>query len=553
MNRGARLLKRISTFLQSLRVRAAALLLSTVALAIISAGIVISGVQRADFYIERAALSQKQLEQLFLLSGRVSDYVLAAIDAAGNPREGRPRLASALAQANAVLDLVDASIEAQVALLTDPDERSKEATESLGVARMRAMLGTLDRQIYNLMETASGPEAEERARGFVAAFGISFTPLLSHAIEDERQEAQQARIAMAGLKGELTAIASGIIAAAALVALFLYLLLVRPLARRITETSAGAASLAAGALDTRLTLKGHDELTLLMAKFNRMASAFERRQTALQRQQAALQETIAARTAELRAANERLNAIDRNRRRFFTDISHELRTPLTVIRGEAEMTLRASGKSLPEDVRQSLETIEARSVRLNRRIDDMLRVARSERGELALRLSMLDLSGVAREALEDIAPLARQKQIDLVNAPEGEPLPCLGDRDWLRQVIGGLIANAVKYSPDRHRVVVGAYREAGQAVIEISDEGCGISDEDLPLVFDRFTRGATAEVTAEPGHGVGLAMAKWVIGEHGGNIRLESPGRLWKTKGSTRRGLTALVSLQLAEQMADRV
>lgn len=549
----ARFMKRIRGLVLSLRVRAAILLIVTVALMGVSAGLVVSGIQRADYFIERANQSQKQLELLILLSGRVSDYAIASIDAAANPMEGRPRLASALAQATAVLDLIDASIETQVNLLADPDEKSREATEGLGVARMRALLQTLDRQIYGLIETQSGPEAEERARGFIAAFGIGFTPLLSHAIEDERSEAQEAREAMGQLKHRMTLMAGGLLSAGVLFALVLYGWLVRPFAKRIAETSSGAGALASGALDTRLTLKGHDELTLLMAKFNRMAAAFARRQAALHRQQAHLQETIDARTAELRAANDRLNAIDRNRRRFFMDISHELRTPLTVIRGEAEMTLRASSKKLPEDVRKSLETIQARSVRLNRRIDDMLRVARSERGELALRLSTIDLADVVREALDDVAPIARQKQIELITRGEGNGLPCLGDPDWLRQVIGGLVVNAVKYSPEKHRVVAGSFRENGEAVIEISDEGCGIDDDELPYVFDRFRRGEGTAVTSEPGHGVGLAVAKWVIGEHGGNIRLESPGRLWKNKSTTRRGLTVLVSLQLAEQLTDRV
>src|SRR5690606_10865873 len=266
------------------------------------------------------------------------------------------------------------------------------------------------RQVFGILERRdflTTAEAKESVEGYVSAFGISFMPLLSHAIEVERAEAQSARDAMAQLRTRMNLIARAIVALSAIFVLVLYFGLLKPLVRRIQETTSGASAIAEGALDTRLSLKGHDELTLLMAKFNRMAASFSRRQAALHRQQAQLQETIDMRTAELRAANERLNAIDQNSRRFFMDSSHELPTPLTVIRGEAEMTLRASGSTLPDDVRRSLETIQNRAIRLNRRIDDMLRVARSESGELALRLATVDLSEVLKEALEDVAPIAR--------------------------------------------------------------------------------------------------------------------------------------------------
>lgn len=548
-------MKRIWAFLQSLRVRGIALLLGTLAMAVVCAGVLYYGIRQADYYLERANQSQRQLELLILLSGRVSDYALAAVDAVSTPAGGRGRLASVSGQVNAVFDLVDGSIEAQVALLQDNDEKNAEATEGLGVARMRAMFQALERQIYTLLETIpqGGAAAEQQAKGYLSAFGITFTPLLSQAIEGERQEAHAASAAMADLKDLMSAVAMVIVLAGALFVLVLYLGLLRPLTKRLQETSVGAGAIARGALDTRLPLKGHDELTLLMAKFNRMAASFSRRQAALHKQQAHLQETIDARTAELREANARLNAIDQNRRRFFMDISHELRTPLTVIRGEAEMTLRANGRDLPDDVRQSLETIQTRSIRLNRRIEDMLRVARSERGELALRLATIDLSGVLNEALDDIGPIARQKQIDIVSGRANQALHCLGDKDWLRQVVSGLVVNAIKYSPARHRVVAQTFADDGHAVIEISDEGCGISDDELPFVFDRFRRGEAAESSPEHGYGVGLAIAKWIIGEHGGNIRLESPGRLWKNKRSTKRGLTVLVSLQLNETAADSI
>jgi signal transduction histidine kinase len=283
-----------------------------------------------------------------------------------------------------------------------------------------------------------------------------------------------------------------------------------------------------------------------MARFNRMAESFARRQAKLTEAQSHLQETIAARTAELRAANERLNAIDQNRRRFFTDISHELRTPLTVIRGEAEMTLRHAGAVMPDTTRRSLETIANRAIRLNRRVDDMLRVARSETGRIELVLDDVDLGQIFMAAIDDVLPLAGQKNIK-ITAPEGGPVLCSGDKDWLRQILGGVLANSIKYSERDTAIVTACWQREGEVIAEISDEGSGLDDAELASVFERFERGSSSLSTGQPGHGVGLALAKWVIAEHGGSIRLESPGRLHKNNGAKRRGLTVLVSLMAAK------
>lgn len=537
--------RRLGVFLRSLRFKTLALLGGSALMAGITCFALIDGIRKADYYMERISDSQNQLELLILLSGRVGDYAIAVTELSRSSEEGRTRMASATGQVNAVLDRLDRAIEEQVALLDTDEEKNAEATESLTVARMRAMFQNLDRQIYSVLESKQDQaNIEANIKRVMDVFGLGFSPMLAQAIEDERHEVANTRRAMQALKNRLTSIATAVLFGALLLAALLYFGPVLSILSRSDEIVRGARAISSGRLDTRLKLRGHDEFTMLMASFNRMAANLSRRENKLLIAQQHLQETVDAKTAELREANRRLEEIDRNRRRFFADVSHELRTPLTVILGEAEVTLRQSGDKLPTPLRKSVETIQARARRLNRRIEDLLRVARSESGRIELNLTRLEIGAMLSEACEDIAPLARQRKmtIDLDTGP-GD-LYVNGDRDWLRQVFAGLIANGVKYSSPGELIAVKAQPRGKTVVIEISDRGCGIAKEEMAHIFDRFFRGKNQPATQETSHGVGLALAKWVIEEHKGKIELESPSRLYNsTTPEGRAGLTVMVTL----------
>jgi two-component system OmpR family sensor kinase len=374
-------------------------------------------------------------------------------------------------------------------------------------------------------------------------FGMGFSPILSRAVENERREAQNAWGAMAALKGGLLTVTAALAGGTVLLALLLYFGPVRSVLRRLQQTVEGAEAIASGHLDTRIAATGRDELGALVTSFNRMAENLGERERKLIAAQLDLQRTIDARTSDLRAANGRLEEIDRNRRRFFADVSHELRTPLTVILGEAELMLRQPGK-LPEDFRAGIETVQNRARRLNRRVDDMLRVARSESGRLELRLTDAEAGAIAADAVEDTIALAKRSGIEVKLERGPGNLFVHGDRDWLRQVCSGLITNAIRYSGGPGFIEVKARGEPGAAVLEVSDQGQGIPEEEQRAVFDRFVKGRTAKARAEIGHGVGLALAKWIIDEHSGRIELMSPGRL--ADGNGRPGTTVLVRLNLS-------
>jgi two-component system OmpR family sensor kinase len=537
-----------AVLLRSLRSKILLVLVGAALIAAASGAVLTVGITQADRLSDRAHLSQNQLELLLLLAGRVSDFGLVATEAARLP-QSRAMIASAGTEVSAVFDLIEASIEKQVSVLAG-DERNAEAAEGLSVARMRAMFQSISRQIGEAAERISTPDDRVmETRRLMDVFGLGFAPILSQAVETERREAQKAWGDMTALKHRLLIVAGVLAAGALLLALLLYLGPVRSVLTRLRQTVEGAEAIAAGRLDTRLPSGGGDELAGLMSGFNRMAETLGEREARILAAQRDLQRVIDERTAELREANRRLEEIDSNRRRFFADVSHELRTPLTVILGEAELLLRRGDPS-PELCRASMETIQNRARRLNRRIDDMLRVARSESGRLELRLSETEAGQIAADAVEDTLALAKHGGIEVRLERGPGDLYVHGDRDWLRQVCGGLISNAIKFSSPPGPIEVLARRENGAAVLEVSDRGRGIDEGDRRRVFDRFFRGENRAGQADTGHGVGLALANWIIDEHKGKIELQSPGRLYQGYGAP--GTTVILRLNLAEDDNDR-
>ena len=184
-----------------------------------------------------------------------------------------------------------------------------------------------------------------------------------------------------------------------------------------------------------------------------------------------------------------------------------------MILGEAELGMGQADATL----RTSFATIHGRALRLFRRIEDLLRIARSESGQLELARDPVELGGTVRAALADTAPLlARAGVTARTDVPA---MTVTGDAEWLRQVFAGLFENAAKYAGRGASVAVTGRAEAGMAVVEVVDTGPGLPPGRLGAIFDRFSRGGGPA----PGFGVGLALARWVVEAHGGSLGAESP------------------------------
>jgi signal transduction histidine kinase len=526
----------------SLRARMALLLAVAVLITAASVALLVGTLGAANDQVERLVGAQKRLELLSALSGRIGDYALVSLQAAQEAAPDGTMHAGRLAAASRARDAFlrfEQVLGADVARIRDEEQGTLMAARSRTLARLRAQFEVLDRQVAAALDA---PDPGSAVRVALDVFAAGFGAPLGQAMEEERTAGQAAQQAVRELRRRtITWGLTGALLAFAL-AVLIYQLLGRSLVRRVAEVATGAAAIAKGRSDVRLTVTGHDELSLAMARFNRMAAHLARREARLVADQKRLQEIVDARTAELRAANTRLENVDQARRRFFTDVSHELRTPLTVILGEAEVTLRG-GTPPAEDLRAALLVIQARARRLHRRVEDLLRIARSETGQIELERALVLVCDLLDEMKEGMLPLARAAGLTLETMCERDDLAVDADREWLRQTVEGLVANAVRHSPPGESIRVSARQQGPEVVLEVRDHGSGIPRDELPHVFERFWRG-TAGAREGTGFGIGLALAKWIVDRHGGTIAIESA-----TEDGPKRG--TCVTIRLAAPMPD--
>jgi len=506
---------------QSLRFRLAILVATVVVVTGAAAFAIAWTLAVASGHVSELSSAQRRLELLSAVSGRVADYALSALQTTQTSELQSDRLSPPRKRVQEAFERLNEEVAREVARQSDEEAATLVAARSRVFAFMRARFDFLDRQTLQAIKDARAgqPDASARVKVALDDFASGFSPALSQAIEEERAAARDADAAMADLRARLAPISVAAIGVAALIAFLLYRAIAGPLLSRISQVAGAAAAITRGRTETRLSVRGHDELSLLMMRFNRMALQLSRREERLLRAQLRLQEIVNARTAELREANSRLSDVDRARRRFFTDVSHELRTPLTVILGEVDISLR--GQPDAGALRAALGTIRARARALHRRVEDLLRVARSESGQLELELAPVSLAEIVQTAADNAEAGAKAAQIKLLAGPFAVDPVVEADADWLRQVIEGLIANAVRHTPagGAVRLDVRAARD-GSAEILVADDGGGIPEADLPKIFERFYRGGDQKEGT--GFGIGLALARWVVERHGGEITIDS-------------------------------
>jgi signal transduction histidine kinase len=235
-------------------------------------------------------------------------------------------------------------------------------------------------------------------------------------------------------------------------------------------------------------------------------------------------------TAELRAAVARLTELDELKSQFLSIASHELRTPITAVSGFAQLALRGVRERLGKQeadpqsaelqrLTRQLTIIHDQSAKLGRLVRELLDVSRIQSGKLEFELAPVDLGEVAHTVVEQAQMTAPDRKFDVV--VEGR-LGVMGDRDHIEQVIGNLVDNAVKYSPDGGPIVVRLWREGDEVRCTVEDQGIGIPREQLTQIFDLFFRTREAEARRTPGLGLGLYITRGIVERHGGRIWAES-------------------------------
>jgi signal transduction histidine kinase len=274
---------------------------------------------------------------------------------------------------------------------------------------------------------------------------------------------------------------SGIIAA--IVALVLVRFVARGLTTPLREMAEATQAMARGDYSRRVTETSRDEIGGLARSFNRMATE--------------LAET------------------DRVRRDLVANVSHELRTPLTALQATLENIIDGIATADPS----TLQTMLAQVERLGRLVTQLLDLSRLEAGTVPLDRQDFAIEPVLAHAVRE--QKLHAPGVDIAMTVEDDDLAADGDPERVHQVVANLLENAVRHSPAGSGVEVRARRSANGVTIEVIDEGPGIPEQDADRVFERFYRADAARATSDGGAGLGLAIARWIVDLHGGEIHPE--------------------------------
>ncbi len=274
-------------------------------------------------------------------------------------------------------------------------------------------------------------------------------------------------------------IAAGV---AIIFALILAILFSNRLLRPIRALTQAADALAEGDLSNRVDVQGNDELATLGQTFNQMAIALEE--------------------------------AEQSRRGMTADIAHELRNPLAVQRAQLEAMQDGVHPASSENISSILE----QNILLTRLVEDLRTLALVDSGQLQLEMVPTDLATLVGRIVHRFKSQAGEKQIDLRYVVEGECAEIEIDPGRVEQIVGNLISNALRYSPEKSWVKIKLVCSPNQKMLSVRDNGPGIPSESTELVFDRFYRVDHSRSRAEGGTGLGLAIARQLAEAQGGEL-----------------------------------
>jgi heavy metal sensor kinase len=215
----------------------------------------------------------------------------------------------------------------------------------------------------------------------------------------------------------------------------------------------------------------------------------------------------------------RLDDAFQNSKRFVADASHEMRTPLTILRGELENLVEDS--RLDAEVRDRAASLFEEAVRLSRIVEQLFMLSRLDAGEAQADWSRFDLAGLAKTTAEQMGLLAEDKKIS-ITCDANQPVLVEGDSARLKQVVVNLLDNAIKYTPQNGAIQLHVHAVNGHAILEVEDNGVGISPEALPHIFERFYRVDQIRSGDFEGAGLGLSIVKAICSAHGAEIEATS-------------------------------
>jgi len=275
-------------------------------------------------------------------------------------------------------------------------------------------------------------------------------------------------------------------AGALLVALIIGILLARTLTRPLQALTDAAQKIAAGDLEQQVSVTSNDEIGQLAVSFNRMSQEV-------------------ARGNQLR-------------RQMTADIAHDLRTPLTVIAGYIESMRDGVLKPTP----QRLDIIYTEIERLQHLVSDLRMLSQVDAGELPLHPQNILPSQILARSAELFRHNAEQQGVTLQVKPDGNTSEIFVDEARIMQVMDNLISNALRYTPPGGKIILAAEENQQNVDVTVLDTGVGITEEDLPFIFDRFHRGDKSRSSATGQSGLGLSIVKALVEAHQGKVWVES-------------------------------
>ena len=488
-------LRNLST---KLGLSAASIVLTT----LLAVGFLIFGLGQVSRELQVAEMAETQIENYSALAAQIDAFAISSMtDTAPSAGERAARLAKFRDPVDRIFAAIRDTLSTSVAAALDlgSDEQTSRATQGLTVARMEAQFSHLFARI------SAEQGGAESIMLHLNAFSTQMTPLLTGAIGEEKRRRDLALSEIRMLRSRLNLY--GILIAVGSVCLLIgyYFGLIRPQFLRLSRLEFATRQIGHEDFAIDLPAARDDEIGRIVTEIKATSAKLSARRDAINIDQQRLKDVIDARTIELQKANAALKRRDLDRRRFFADISHEMRTPLTVILTEAELAQSADTQTAT-----AFDVIRNRVLRLNRRVDDLLRIAQSDTGHISLDKQVFSLDQAAREAIDETETQVRRAGMtidrDLRHAD------AFGDPNWTRQIIAGLIDNAVRHSGgDRIAVEIATAKKTSR--VTVRDNGSGFRENAVP--FERFAKNETSA-----GFGIGLSLAKWIVEKQGGLIQI---------------------------------
>jgi signal transduction histidine kinase len=263
-------------------------------------------------------------------------------------------------------------------------------------------------------------------------------------------------------------------------------LIARMLSRHLKNVDELAKQISTGQRDITIPVKGPDEVRRLAATLNEMSRELKKQEDW--------------------------------RHHLMEDLTHELRTPLTSMLSQIEAIV----DGVYEADNERMQDIYEELIRLSRLVNDLERLSEAESARFTLNIRRTNMVQLARRVYNNYIPVARSKNIKLMFESTNVPCYAQVDRDKIVQVLSNIVMNAIKYTSEGGRVTIRVDWNVDETIISCEDNGTGISENDLPYIFNRLYRADKSRSRFSGGVGLGLSIAKALVEAHDGTIRAES-------------------------------